>query len=508
MVRWANKRGKRQKGKLSEDGRFVLTEDRAWYARYADHNDVERHVSTKCSDKQAAQQVLNDLVTEAEKIRSGLKSEEEVNAAHHAKTSLSKHVKDYLEHLANKTVRGRRMSPVHVANVRRQLGRVVKDCRFRRIIDISKGKIAKWMIQQAAEGDMSGRTINTYRAAMMAFVRWLVAEERLAVNPLEELLTADETEKKRTRRSLEEEEVGRLLEVARNRPLRDAMTIRSGKRKGQLAAKVRPEVRERLVSLGYERALMYKCMIYTGLRRNELATLTVQDLNLDAEHPFVRLTAKNSINAFVDDISLRGDLAVELRKWISCKLPSTRVFTVPRDLRKILYRDLKKTGIPRVDDQGRQIDVHALRHTCGTQLARAGVSPQVASQHMRHSSMDLTLKYYTHLTLTDTGRAVEMLPDFKNHRNTNEAVKTGTDGAEVSTPLPPAFENGPEIGYEPQSFLDISCPPLATSSKLGSDSENAQLLGDKQVGSICHQMPQCPGLESNQHSPKRTSPSS
>ena len=79
---------------------------------------------------------------------------------------------------------------------------------------------------------------------------------------------------------------------------------------------------------------------------------------------------------------------------------------------------------------------------------------------------------------------------------------------DAPAPLPSASENGPEIGHGHQSFSDISCPQLATSSKRGSDSKNSQLLGSKQVGSICHQMPHCPGLESNQHDPKVTSPSS
>ena len=213
-----------------------------------------------------------------------------------------------------------------------------------------------------------------------------------------------------------------------------AMTIRSGKRKGQMTAKVRPEVRGRLISLGHERALMYRCMIYAGLRRNELATLTVDDLHLDAKPPFIRLESRNSKNALGDEIPLRDDLAAELRDWVSSKLPGTRVFTVSKGLREILYRDLKKAGILRIDDQGRQIDVHALRHTCGTQLARAGVSPQAASKIMRHSSIDMTMKHYTHLVIADTSRAVEMLPDFNNHPSTNEALKTGTDGAKVPTP--------------------------------------------------------------------------
>jgi hypothetical protein len=48
-----------------------------------------------------------------------------------------------------------------------------------------------------------------------------------------------------------------------------------------------------------------------------------------------------------------------------------------------------------VDEHGRHLDFHALRHTFATMLARAGVSPRVAMELMRHSDMRLTAKTYT-----------------------------------------------------------------------------------------------------------------
>ncbi len=51
-------------------------------------------------------------------------------------------------------------------------------------------------------------------------------------------------------------------------------------------------------------------------------------------------------------------------------LPSTApLFYVPTGLRRILDRDLEAAGIPKRDDRGRTIDVHALRHTFGTMLS-------------------------------------------------------------------------------------------------------------------------------------------
>jgi len=70
---------------------------------------------------------------------------------------------------------------------------------------------------------------------------------------------------------------GRVGQAARRgppRPLRDAMTIRRGKRKGKWPPSC-PTPHAALELLGRERALIYKTLVLTGLRKGELASLTV-----------------------------------------------------------------------------------------------------------------------------------------------------------------------------------------------------------------------------------------
>ena len=117
-----------------------------------------------------------------------------------------------------------------------------------------------------------------------------------------------------------EPELVRLLDVARRRPLLDALTVRTGKRKGEAFANVRPEVRERLEALGRERALIYKALVLTGLRKNELATLTVAQLRLDASLPHVELDAADEKNREGNGVMIRADLAHDLRHWLVDKL--------------------------------------------------------------------------------------------------------------------------------------------------------------------------------------------
>ncbi|MCD4824940.1 MAG: tyrosine-type recombinase/integrase [Phycisphaerae bacterium] len=66
----------------------------------------------------------------------------------------------------------------------------------------------------------------------------------------------------------------------------------------------------------------------------------------------------------------------------------------------------------RFDQQDVQVDIHALRHTFGTHLARAGVAPRTAMAAMRHSKIELTMNVYTDPALLDIAGAVDSLPAF------------------------------------------------------------------------------------------------
>ncbi len=258
------------------------------------------------------------------------------------------------------------------------------------------------------------------------------------------------------------------MDVARRRPLLEAMTIRRGKREGEAIGKLRAETRRRLERLGQERALIYKTLVLTGLRKGELASITVGQVVLDAAMPYLILNAADEKNREGSTIPLRADLAADLRGWLADKatalqeaaratpavrfdskhqkrgkrnqgdstgregqscLPLTRLpadmplFTVPAALVRILDRDLVAAGIARRvevspgkwkiekrDERGRTVDVHALRHTFGTLLSAAGVAPRTAQAAMRHSTIDLTMNVYTDPKLLDIAGAMEALP--------------------------------------------------------------------------------------------------
>ena len=88
------------------------------------------------------------------------------------------------------------------------------------------------------------------------------------------------------------------------------------------------------------------------------------------------------------------------------------LFDMPQKMTKVFDADLRFAGIPKRDGEGRTVDLHALRHTFGTLLSKAGVTVQLIQKAMRHSDPRLTMGTYSHLELVDIGGAVESLPDF------------------------------------------------------------------------------------------------
>ena len=223
--------------------------------------------------------------------------------------------------------------------------------------------------------------------------------------------------------------------------------------------------------------LVYKTLVLTGLRRGELASITVGQLDLDADPPSLVLAAADEKNREGSTLPLRADLAADLRAWLADKAqaaqeaagdvlavafderhqdeagglgghvlrlpaagptlpPDTPVFTVPAGLVKILNRDLKLAGIAKRDDRGRTVDVHALRHTFGTLLSKGGVAPRTAQAAMRHSTIDLTMNVYTDPRLLDVAGAMEALPALPLGNGPQQeafaAKATGTDDYRAS----------------------------------------------------------------------------
>ncbi len=449
FARWKDRRGKARTAPIiqGKDGSERISVESPYFiAKYRDGNGIVVEQSTGCRHEDAARRVLADLEREAELIRSGVKTAAESAAGQYQTMPLTEHFAAYIAHLEAKGC-----THTHRQTRESQLQRLALDCGFSTLADLRRDALERWLVAREREG-MGARTRNAYRNSLVAFCGWCADPNvnRLASNPFRAIPQANEkADPRRQRRAMTENELTRLLAVARERPLLEVLTVRRGNRRGERYANVRPEVRERLELLGMERALIYKTLVLTGLRKGELASLTVGQLRLDDAFPSAVLDAADEKNREGNTIALRADLAADLREWLADKLeriqgearrlgrpisatllPDTPVFTVPAGLLRILNRDLRMAGIDKRDDRGRVLDVHALRHTFGTLLSKGGVAPRTAQAAMRHSDIKLTMNVYTDPRLLDVAGALDALPSLPLTGGSEaKAVRaTGTDG--------------------------------------------------------------------------------
>ena len=146
------------------------------------------------------------------------------------------------------------------------------------------------------------------------------------------------------------------------------------------------------------------------MRLGELSQLTVVDVRLDDKVPHIDLPARVTKNGEDAIIPLRADLLDMLRRRVANLAPSSPLYPIPNDLIKRFNADCRRAGIPKRDERNRTVDIHALRTTFGTWLARSGVAPRTAQALMRHSVIKLTMSVYTDPKLLDTAAVVGSIP--------------------------------------------------------------------------------------------------
>ena len=162
----------------------------------------------------------------------------------------------------------------------------------------------------------------------------------------------------------------------------------------------------------------YLAAALAGLRRGDLVRLTWADV--DFEEGSITIRAGKAKR--VDVLPLHPQLADELMRLRPLQLNSTSKVFPTAVASRTQQKDFERAGIG-PDDQGRVADLHALRATLGTQLARQGVAPQVAQKIMRHGDYRTTLRHYTVLGLADTTQAINQLPMVGERV---QEVRTGT----------------------------------------------------------------------------------
>jgi integrase len=199
---------------------------------------------------------------------------------------------------------------------------------------------------------------------------------------------------------------------------------------------------------GTDRVILYILACYTGIRRNELGSITQRSFNFDAKPLQLTVTASFSKRRKNDVIPLRSDLAERIKSWLASRpkhkdqepligisnkrtgemLMMDLAFARKAWLASIVDKELRKKAeeisyLCFTDAQGRYADFHALRKTFITNPSKSGVSPKMAQSLARHCDINLTMNVYTDVVLEDQAVAVELLPKLPALLPPSEPIK-------------------------------------------------------------------------------------
>lgn len=392
----------------------------SWIIQYFDAQGRRRERSSRTTDYRAAERIAAKLAADVALRRDGVVDPGMDRLADENRKPIGVHLAHYLDHCRHVGLAAK-----SVEDKETLLSGLFASMGATRLSDLTLDRAERAL--SAARETLAARTVNRRREIILAFANWCRKTGRLDANPLALLPRLDQDrDRRRVRRALTDAEVGRLMAVAEK----------------------------------HGRKAWYVAALLAGLRRSDLMRMTWGDVDLDA----AVLTIRDGKAKREDRLPIHPDLLSELRRIRPTDvLPSARVFR--RGVaNKTRQKDFTAAKIA-PDEQGRVADLHALRGTLGTRLARQGIAPQVAQQLMRHSDYRLTLKHYTHLTLSDAADAMNRLPGVVHAQEGAQAQATGTDGDCQQIPQQPSHETarvgavGRDEGDTDEPAADLSQAP-------------------------------------------------
>jgi len=354
------------------------------------------------SDRAASQQLLSQRMLDVAREEVG---ELDPHRAYRAQP-LAEHLEDFLSGIGS-----RARSHKHLRLMRSRLQAAFAGMSAKVLGDLTLPAAEAWLAHMIdPEGlDRSVKTRDHYANALAQFGAWLEGVDRLPKNPFRQLraVSKRDVHERRVRMALTASEVLRLVAAAEERPVA-----------GYLAGhpQADPATIDTLRWHGRRRGLLYLFVALTGLRAAECRGIRWCDLEL-SEDPWVTPRAETTKAKRRESIPLDAhvggrlrDLRTEIiRRTGHAPGPRDPVFSVPDKIAQRVREDAAWAQIPTVDPEGRILDFHALRATCATLLARAGVPLQLAGRLIRHVDPKLTARHYEKLGGDDLRRGSNLL---------------------------------------------------------------------------------------------------
>ncbi len=360
----------------------------------------ERRRKVLGSDKKAAERRRIELIRRRDMELDGL------GAIAGQELLLSEIADDYLEDLRT------RVSVAHYGNMEGRLQAVITELGPKRVRDLRVMDLVRIRNRATADG-ASNRTANLLVDRLRAMLRWAAESGIIAANPVANMKRLPETRdhQKYRRRAMSDEEIDRFLDASRF------------------------DDEQCSLIWDYERVPqtpLWTFLLETGARWNETRLLAWGDISFEDRTVIFR--GEHTKSKKTRAVPLRDELVEELRalrvlhEEVHRRLPNVadRVFLSPEgrpwakpttNAMRIFNRLLEKAGIDKVDAVGDKLDIHAIRHTCNSRLARRGVGVDQRQKLLGHSDPKLTAQVYTHLDVEDLREAIAS-PQAGNTRQT------------------------------------------------------------------------------------------
>jgi len=400
IARWIDEKGKTRHARVNSAGNKIVlppAKDDPYYIAYEDENGRRRTVKAY-RDKESAAAMGKRLEDESAKRKEGLVD----TFSQHRHTPINQHIEVFFAGQRSKRAPQKKM----------QINRIVAGTKASRVHELDTPQIEQFLQTCQTKETMADRTVNEYIASIKEFTKWAVTNRRISTDPLAGLkrISPKAISPVHPRRALTMEDIAKLLDAAKKRPLMEMRLIRHGPRKGEPAANLRSAAIEYGQLLGRERRLAYMLAFYGRLRRSEINALKWGDIHFNASPPKIKLRAHTTKSKRADTVPLHVQLDEELQAFRPKTASSSQkvIRTVPN--MKVLRADLKLAGIEDIDAEGLYADLHALGKSFITAMAASGVSQRAAQAIARHTDPRLTANAYTDENLLPLAAEMAKVP--------------------------------------------------------------------------------------------------
>lgn len=235
-----------------------------------------------------------------------------------------------------------------------------------RLNEVTDAKVQSLFFIGRTQRNWSSHTYLVYRLSLLVFFRWCVKQGLLSNNPVD----AIESPKigKRLPKGLTKDKALRILEVVYNYPYGEEY-------------------------LRHRNHAVFALFIYAGLRKQELLSLKLTDIDLNNYTIFVRQGKGNKDRI----VPISFPLAHSLKRYMAArnKLNRTCPEFFASSNRNVGYTD---SGLKRLvklieDTSGITFTIHGLRHTFATLMIEGGCDIYSLSKMMGHSDIKTTTIY-------------------------------------------------------------------------------------------------------------------